>query len=304
MISLITPNYNGEKYLDDYLSSIAEQTLPQDEIEVIFVDDGSTDSSRSIVSNYQKEIPGLRSIWHEHIGSPSTLRNVALDHAMGKYVLFLDSDDFLGAEALERLDEFSNENPSDIFAFQLEGIDRNVPKSMLSKTLPYADIVDSGLYKSMGIWKMVSKNFLDKHDIRFDTSVYRGEDILFFLEAMLKAETTSILADYPFYKLRGREDGSSITQAEWDPAKHLDLTTRAARLIIELARNDSIRDHFMIRQFNTEALDISSTSSVTPELIESLRKELQPYWTQSVAELIYTDENRNKLIQIFGEPHD
>ncbi len=211
MISVITPNYNGEKWLGDYLESIANHTLSQDEIEVVFMDDGSTDRSRELVEQYADRIPGLNPVWHEHIARPGQLRNQAVRRAVGKYALFLDSDDYLGNESLERLNDFAHEHPSDVIAFQLEGIDRKVPRSMLSKTIVDADIVDSGIYKTLGTWKMIDRDFIVDNDIKFDESIHRGEDVLFCIEAMLKARKVSVLSGYPFYMLRGREDGSSIT---------------------------------------------------------------------------------------------
>ncbi|MEO5950341.1 MAG: glycosyltransferase family A protein [Candidatus Saccharimonadales bacterium] len=304
MISVITPNYNGDKWLGDYLDSITNQTLPQEEIEVMFVDDGSTDKSREIVESYSDRIPGLRPIWHEHTARPGELRNLAVQRAIGKYVLFLDSDDYIGTEALERLDGFSSENPSDIFAFQLEGIDRNVPRSMLNTTAVNVDLIDSGLYKTLGIWKMVDRKFIIDNDIRFDPSIRRGDDVMFFIEAMLKAKRLSVLSDYPFYMLRGREDGTSITQEEWDHNKRLSVVKKAAQLVTEMAQDKRTKDHFMIRLFNADAIEITESASLTDDTVMDLKQALAPHWNRGVADLIYTDSNRQKLINIFGEPID
>ncbi len=304
MISVITPNYNGEKWLGDYFDSIAGQTLSQNEIEVVFMDDGSTDRSREIVERYTDEIPGLKPVWHEHIARPGDLRNQAIRRAIGDYALFLDSDDYLGSESLERLSDFAKENPSDIFAFQLEGINRNVPRSMLSKTVVNADVVDSGIYKTLGIWKMVKRDFVVDNGIMFDPSIGRGDDVLLCIEAMLKARNISILSGYPFYMLRGREDGSSITQDEWDHGQRMAVIDKSLQLINSLSGDKNTADHFMIRLFNADALEIVESEVVTDETIDALRKTLSPYWSKSVADLIYTDENRRKLVEIFGAPID
>jgi len=304
MISVITPNYNGEKWLGDYLESIANQTLSQDEIEVVFMDDGSTDGSRELVEQYTDRIPGLKPVWHEHIARPGELRNKAIRRAVGKYALFLDSDDYLGNEALERLNVFAHEHPSDIFAFQLEGINRNVPRSMLSKTVANADVVDSGIYKTLGIWKMVDRDFVVDNDIKFDSSIRRGDDVLFCIEAMLKARKISILSGYPFYMLRGRDDGSSITQDEWDHDKRIFVVNKSLQLINSLGNDKNTINHFLIRLFNADALEIVESKTGTAETIDALRKSLRPYWNKDVADLIYTDENRRKLVEIFGDPVD
>lgn len=301
MISLVTPNYNGGAWLRECLDSVASQTASQKDIEMIFVDDGSTDDSREIVEEYKADIPGLRPIWHEHIGKPGALRNLAITKAIGEYVLFLDSDDYLGIEAIERLSDFTKDGNSDVVAFQLQGLDRSVPSSMLRETIEDADLVSSGLYKTLGIWKMSKREFLDEHNIRFDPSIGRGDDVTFFAEAMLRARKLSVLSGYPFYTVRGREDGSSITQKEWDHDKRIDVALKVGELAKQLARTESVADHFYIRLFNADVQDIISSPTVTDETIQRLKSELGPYWSPDVADLIYTDDSRKRLLDFFEE---
>jgi glycosyltransferase involved in cell wall biosynthesis len=304
VISLITPNYNGEQWLGDCLDSVASQTSTQDDIEMILVDDGSTDNSKELVESYKEAIPGLKPIWHKHIGKPSALRNVALDYATGEYVLFLDSDDYIGQETVERLEDFTKHNSPDVVAFQLAGLNRKVPSSMLRKTIKNADIVDSGLYKTLGIWKMCRRDFLDEAHIRFDDSVGRGDDVIFFAEAMLKARSISVVSGYPFYTVRGREDGSSITQNEWNHNKRIDVALRVGELANSLAQNANIANHFVIRMFNSDALEIISSPTVEPATLERLRMELKKYWSPEVASLIYTDAARDILTKFFEGDKD
>jgi len=299
MISVITPNFNGERWLNECLESVASQSLPQNKVEMLFIDDGSTDGSRSIVDSYRHDIPGLKTVWHEHTGNPGRLRNIGLERAIGDYVLFLDSDDYLGVESLERLTEFSETAPSDVIAFQLEGLDRNVPKSMLKETVVDADIVTSGIYKSLGTWKMCKREYLNSIPLRFEMNQRRGEDALFFSEAMLRAKSISILSGYPFYTLRGREDGSSITQKEWDPKERIKLAEKLAKIAVNYAANENITDHFLIRVFNTEALGVIDNSTVTSDDIVVLKQTLKPYWNDRVKRLVYSDEARDRLSDFF-----
>lgn len=302
MISIVTPNYNGGRWLGDCLESVASQTLSQDQIEMVFIDDGSTDNSQAITEKFHERIPGLKTIWNSHTGNPGEMRNIGIEEASGEHILFLDSDDYIGEDSLTRLSEFSQVAESDIIAFQLTGLNRNVPKSMLNKTIIDADIVLSGLYKSLGTWKMCNKEYLDDRGLRFKTHQQRGEDALFFSEAMLKASKVSILSGYPFYTLRGREDGTSITQKEWVPKARIDLAKRLATMAVDLAASDNIANHFLIRVFNTEALGVIGNSMVTEDDLTKLQKELQPYWSKSVCDLIYTDFARGRLIDFFGVP--
>lgn len=300
MISIVTPNYNCERWVGDCLDSVANQTSGQDDIEMILVDDGSTDNSREIIEEYRENIPGLRTIWHEHIGKPSALRNLALDRAKGDYVLFLDSDDFLGPDAVKRLVSFTKVEQSDVVAFQLEGLNRSVPKSMLQTTGHDVDLVGSGIYKSLGIWKMCNRDFLDRRRIRFDSTLPSGDDIPFIAEALLKARKVSVISDYPFYTVRGREDGSSLTQVEWAHQERMKVGKQLGELSCAYAASDNIKNHFLIRLFNTDALAIIDSPTADQGTLEALKAEYGRYWSLEVADLIYTDAAREKLINFFG----
>ena len=300
MFTLITPNFNGAEWLEECLISVENQSLDQRLIEMLVIDDGSTDNSAEIVESYQPRIPGLKLIRHPHVGKPSYLRNLAIEMASGEYVLFLDSDDFLGSEALERLYTFVGDKPSDVVAFQLEGLGRSVPRSMLRTTAWDVDVVASGVYKTLGIWKMCRREFLVENNIRFPAELGRADDVIFFVEAMLKANIVSVVAGHPFYTIRGRMDGSSITQKPWPHRDRTDFAAHTARTIEKWAQNQVAADHFMIRVFNTEALAIINDPTATPEDLEYLNCVLRPFWTADVAKLIYTEENRGKLTDFFG----
>ena len=91
LISLIIPVYNTSKYLKVCIESLLNQTFK--DFEMILVDDGSTDNSVEIIKEYQKQDSRIRLIKENHNGVGNA-RNVGLVHAQGKYVQFLDSDDF------------------------------------------------------------------------------------------------------------------------------------------------------------------------------------------------------------------
>jgi glycosyltransferase involved in cell wall biosynthesis len=292
-ISIITPNYNGEKYLSECLDSVKNQTIDKDNIEVIFVDDGSTDGSREIVESYIQDIPGLRPIWHEHIGKPGELRNIAMSKAIGKHVLFMDSDDFLGSEALQRLHEFSQEYPSDLTAFQIEGLNRDVMR--LTETVPYADLIESNLYKTRGIWKMCDRDFIIRNGIRFP-NVNRGDDVLFFTDVMLNASTTSILGGYPFYTVRGRDDGSSITQEKWPHQDRISLARAMAQMILAHGGADKrTKDYLMLRAFNADSIAVLRDADASDEDLGVLRSSLGEFWNGDIKSIFYNMDNLHAI---------
>lgn len=101
-VSVIIPVYNTEKYLKDCLDSVLASTL--EDIEVIAIDDNSKDSSLEILKSYQTQFPNKLKVYHnkENIGQGKT-RNIGLKIAQGKYVSFVDSDDFIHNEMLEKM---------------------------------------------------------------------------------------------------------------------------------------------------------------------------------------------------------
>lgn len=101
-ISIIIPVYNAEEYLDRCLESVFEQSFTS--YEVILVDDGSTDSSPLICDRYSATDPRFRTV-HKKNGGVSSARNAGIDLAKGEYLMFLDSDDALLPDALERMME-------------------------------------------------------------------------------------------------------------------------------------------------------------------------------------------------------
>ena len=99
-ISIVIPMYNVEKYIDDCLTSIINQTFK--DIEIICIDDGSSDKTLDIANKYKKNDKRISIYKQQHAGV-SIARNKGLDKATGKYILFFDSDDILDLNALEDL---------------------------------------------------------------------------------------------------------------------------------------------------------------------------------------------------------
>ena len=113
-VSVIVPVYNVKSYLNECLDSLLSQTL--DGIEIIMVNDGSTDGSESVAAEYADRYSNFKLINREN-GGLSAARNTGLDMAKGKYVYFLDSDDFIAANTLEILYNKAESNDLDQVRF-------------------------------------------------------------------------------------------------------------------------------------------------------------------------------------------
>ena len=113
--SIIVPVYNVYKYLDKCLKSLVNQNY--NNYEIIIVDDGSTDDSNKIISNYKNKYPKLIKNYYKENGGLSSARNYGIKKANNDYLLFVDSDDYISTNTLNILNEKINETKSDIIVF-------------------------------------------------------------------------------------------------------------------------------------------------------------------------------------------
>ena len=125
--SLVIPCHNGASYIVRCLSSIAQQTFPLDNVEVVFVDDGSTDGSGIIAERFAEDFPRFQIMKNDAPSGPGGARNRGVEKATGEYLFLVDVDDWLPPKSLEIIDKVitDNKNP-DVVLFPYR-IDR--PKS-------------------------------------------------------------------------------------------------------------------------------------------------------------------------------
>ncbi|MEU9057353.1 glycosyltransferase family A protein [Streptomyces sp. NPDC048430] len=215
-VSVIVPVYNTGKYVDECAPSLLGQSLPADEYEVIYVDDGSTDDT---LARLEKLAAG-----HDHVhvhtqpnsGWPGAPRNLGMKHARGEYVQFVDHDDKLGPEALERLYEHATRNRADLVIGKMSSTMVR-PRRLFRYTLDSCTIENDELMQSMSPHKMFRRAFVEKHGLRFPEGPWIMEDLAFVTAAYLKAERISVLADYPCYYWMKRDDGGNNTRHRFNP---------------------------------------------------------------------------------------
>lgn len=120
LVSVIVPVYNVEKYLSKCVESLIRQTYKK--LEILLIDDGSTDSSGDICDNYQKEYEFIKVI-HKRNGGLSSARNVGIDNATGEFICFVDSDDYVHSRFVEVLHSLSINNNSEIAVCDFKLVD-------------------------------------------------------------------------------------------------------------------------------------------------------------------------------------
>ncbi len=230
-ISVIIPVYNVEQYLRECLDSVLAQTLR--EIEIICVNDGSTDGSLSVLNAYRDRDPRVLVIDQNNRGL-SAARNSGMQHARGKYIYFIDGDDCLDARApyaLKKLFQLCEEMDLDALAFradrfetsaQLRARPRRSTEEVLELPKVYTgveyvrEMKDKQMYRSAVWWVLWRRSLLQENSITFEEGIIY-EDHLFSLQAYLAAKRVARLPDV-FYHYRKRP--GSITES---PVTHINL---------------------------------------------------------------------------------
>ncbi len=216
-VSIIVPVYNGEKVLRRCVDSILAQDFR--DIEVLLIDDGSKDGSYAIMTEYAEKDPRVVAI-HKENGGVSSTRNLGLDKATGKYVQFIDCDDWLPFDSTKLLLRSMTENKVDLVVGDFyRVVDDNVSKK--------GSISDGGIYNRTEyaenmmltpadfyygvIWnKLYKKEILDKYNIRMDTDISFCEDVIFNLEYLLHVKDIYVLKAPIYYYVK--TEGSLVAQ--------------------------------------------------------------------------------------------
>lgn len=237
-VSVIIPVYNCEKFLDETIASVREQTIGEGRYEIVAVDDGSTDSSLEILSDLAKGNTDLRVLSIPNSGSAAAPRNRGVDEAKGRYLFFLDADDKLDPDALKRLVHMADTTGSGVVLCKLgafgDGPPRLVPSKPFGSNQYAVDFIESKANSTLSVQKLFRRSIIDEQNIRFPLGFSIGEDQPFALKAFLHSPHVSILADKPYYWLRHRGDGTNVTSAGQTPRKHLD---RILSLITTIEEN-------------------------------------------------------------------
>jgi len=221
-LSVIVPVFNTEQYLDICVTSLLNQN--QKDIEIILVNDGSTDNSPSICDSYQRADSRLYVI-HQKNSGVSAARNAGINAAKGDWITFVDSDDWVAPTMADVLLSCSCDIDIHVFGFLKEYVNKSIPyrlctgntmflPSDVRKNYLYNPALRFGVY-SLSCGKMYRRAFLFEKDIRFPPGVPIGEDQIFLLYAFYHANKVR-LGNELFYHYR-MVANSAVNR--WNPAR-------------------------------------------------------------------------------------
>ncbi|MBT2614119.1 MULTISPECIES: glycosyltransferase [unclassified Bacillus (in: firmicutes)] len=250
LISIIIPIYNAEKYLSKCLISITSQTYKN--LEIILINDGSTDQS-GFISDQFSEKDNRITVIHKENGGVSSARNLGLKTARGKYIGFVDPDDWVDLKMFESLYKLINENQSDIAAC---GYLRENPDGVVINKITepnvfsynQAEALDAILsedgFKGFTCNKLFSADILQ--NIVFDEDIHFCEDLLFCCQAISNSNKI-VYNSTPHYHYIIHDNNASQSQFSLKKLTALDALTRIVNLLSdkEGIQLEKFKNYFM-----------------------------------------------------------
>ena len=219
-ISVIIPTYKPQYYLWECLDSIAQQTFPKEDFEVILVLNGCTEPYKSMIDKYIAEnMQGMNvNFIHTEAGGVSNARNLALDAAVGEYITFLDDDDYISACTLSELYEVANKwcvpicNTTAFWDETKEELKNYIIKSDFDKCSKkdYVSIVDARRFFAGPVRKLIHRDIIGSR--RFDKRFKNGEDSLFMFLISDKIQLVSCTSSQSVYYRRLRSSSANMQQ--------------------------------------------------------------------------------------------
>ncbi|MFC8728596.1 glycosyltransferase family 2 protein [Streptomyces bacillaris] len=290
-VTVVVAVYNTMPYLTECLNSLLGQSIGHERLEVIAVDDGSTDDSGRELDRFAAEHPDVITVVHQpNSGGPAAPSNRALELATGRFVYFIGSDDHLGEEALERMVACADADGSDVVVGRMAGVNgRYVHQKLYKEGRREVTLFDSALPFTLANTKLFRRELVEKYGLRFPEDMPVGSDQPFTIEACVRARRISVLADYTYYYAVKRGDASNITYR----ADHLSRLRCTARIMDHTAglipagpRRDAVlRRHFEWELSKLMLDDFPALPLATRrEICEGLTALLDTYFTDGLRE--------------------
>ena len=316
-ISVIIPIYNSAKYLEQCLSSIIRQTL--NEIEIICINDGSTDNSLEILKEFSRNDSRIIVITQENAGAGAA-RNRGLSLAKGKYLSFLDADDFFEPTMLEDAYKACEERQLDFVVFRSDAYENEIQRfapmdwTLRAELLPQKTIFDfhdiqQNLFRVFNGWawdKLYRRDFVLNHHLYFQEQ-RTTNDLLFVFTALIHAERISTIDTVLAHQRRNISDSlSQSREKSWDCFYFALLALRES--LIKLSLYEELEQDFInyALHFSLWNINTISKGESSKKLFSALKEE---YWPELKLDLFpkeyfyYLGEYR-QYQQIMGNDYE
>lgn len=257
-VSVIIPTYNSEKYIAKAIESVLQQTQPH--LEVIVVDDASTDITVEIVQQYKSD--RVKLLINDCNRGPSYTRNRGIKVAQGEWIALLDSDDWYAPERIEKLLQIARVEDADIIVDDLYLITDGAEKPWSTRfstklgfgwqpasfnKITQISVVDF-IAMDLGIVKpMFKRNFLIQQNLQFDENLRFGEDFQLCLRSLI-CKAKFIVVPQPYYFYCSRPDSLITDYIKCQQQMHAE--------ILRLLQEDGVKNHSILARSLTRRANI------------------------------------------------
>ena len=273
LISVIIPIYNSEEYLEKLLSSLRE--MINDNIQVILVNDGSTDNSKNIINRYN-DIFKVIHLKKNH--GVSYARNYGLKYATGKYITFVDSDDSISKDYFKVLLK-NIESNHDIYAFELEHVykDRvNKNTCEYKKLYTKEELFSNNFLKPyVFIWvtnKCIKREVLLRNRINFNIDYSIGEDLDFMLKVLNSIKTIYFIDKTLYYYNRANSNSLTRKKILSLPYDTFICNTKIEEFFIKNKINNKFFSNYKMNIYNYVDNKLR-TSNIEESILNKLLKD-------------------------------
>ena len=285
-VSVVMPVYNAQHYLFDSLGNVLKQTLK--EIEVICVDDGSTDRSAQIIEDYASRDFRL-SLIRQKNQYAGAARNAGLAKCRGKYVVFWDADDRFALDALEKLYQKAEEDQADISVCDIRKWDDTTDRYVLpSNYLRKEFMLDKVPFSAEDIpqyifnfttnipWnKMYRRSFIQEHQLQFEHRK-RANDVVFVMQALYLAKSITVV-DERLIDYRYNNKNSLTATLSQDVFSTYDAFQSAHDILEKRGafENEKVKQSFDNKALNllVQSVDLQTSEASARELFDMLLSE-------------------------------
>lgn len=279
-VSIILPVYNKEKYISRCIKSLCSQSY--DNFEVIIVNDGSYDTSAQIIKRLIEKDSRFHYFEQENSGV-SSARNTGIAKAHGKWITFIDADDYIEPSYLSDIMEIVASVKADLF---LWGIQYNFPDGSAQIVTPSLNgmyqraeflkaMVADQYHRNIGLYgyapnKLIRKDMIDKHNIRFSTELRLMEDYDFYLSYYALIDNAYIFQNHGYHYIKDTTNSSIVSVTDVNYMSLIDIQLKCMEI---LHSNGSLTsNNYNIIQNNSRLLASAGILELSNPSINNLKK--------------------------------
>ena len=266
-VSVVITIYNREKYIEDCARTLFEQTLV--DVELLFVDDASTDQSVTILRGLLDEYPRRQSLTRiislEKNSGRAIARQTGIDNATGEFIIHVDSDDWVDNDMLELLYTKAKATDADIVGCNITHEyknSRHIFKQNYSNNMDenIRRLLNGKIFPSL-CTSLTRTNLIKDNQISFPRGLDTGEDLLFNLNLYLHANKV-VGIDNSSYHYRHTEDSGSFQHTEKSINSVIEVARRIESLMLETGNYEKFKDDILFRKFSMKCALITNFDNI------------------------------------------